>query len=72
MQYLLYRGCKRGFSGKDEALFYAFMDLEKAFDRMPREVVWWSLRKLEVEDWLVKGVVTMYDNGRTLMNINSL
>ena len=25
------------------------MDLEKAFDRVPREVVWWALRCLGVD-----------------------
>ena len=25
--------------------------LEKAFDRVPREVVWWALRCLGVDEW---------------------
>lgn len=33
---------------KKKDLFYAFVDLEKAFDHVPREVVWCSLRKAEV------------------------
>ena len=27
-------------------LYIAFIDLEKAFDRMPQKVIWWSMRKL--------------------------
>ena len=31
----------------------AFVDLEKAFDCVPRKVIWWALRKLGVEEWIV-------------------
>ena len=31
---------------KKKKLYYSLMDLEKAFDRVPREVVRWALRKL--------------------------
>ena len=28
----------------------AFVDLEKSFDRVPRKIIWWALRKLGVEE----------------------
>ena len=34
-------------------LYFAFVDLEKAFDRVPRKVLWWALRSLGVEEWAV-------------------
>ena len=37
------------FSAKDKRRYYAFVDLEKAFDRVPMEVVRWALRKAGVE-----------------------
>jgi len=46
-------------------LYYAFVDLEKAFDRVPREVVRWALRKLGVEEWLVRSVMAMYTEAMT-------
>ena len=36
----------------NKKLYYAFVDLEKAFYRVPREVVRWALRKLGVDEWL--------------------
>ena len=38
---------------KSKDLWMAFVDLEKAFDRVPREVVWWVLRYLGVDEWIV-------------------
>ena len=29
---------------------FGFVDLEKAFDRVPREVISWAMRKLGVEE----------------------
>ena len=44
-----------------KSLYMAFVDLEKAFDRVPRRVIWWSLRKLGCEEWLVTLVQGMYE-----------
>ena len=35
---------------KKKKLYYAFVDLEKAFDRVSKEVVKWALRKLGVDE----------------------
>ena len=43
-------------------LHMAFVDLEKAFDRVPQKVIWWTLRKLGVEEWIVRLVQGMYAN----------
>jgi len=36
-----------------------FVDLEKAFDRVPKEVISWAMRKLGVEEWIVSAVISM-------------
>ena len=41
------------------------MDLEKAFDSVPRKVIWWALRKLGVEEWIVRLVQGMYANAQS-------
>ena len=40
----------REVSSWQKRLCMAFLDLEKAFDWVPRKVIWWALRKLGVED----------------------
>ena len=46
----------------NKTLYMAFIDLEKAFDRVPRNVIWWAMRKLGIEEWLVRVVQSMYEN----------
>ena len=48
-------------------LYYAFVDLEKAFDRVPREVVRWALRKLGMEAWLIRTVIGLYTGACTVV-----
>jgi len=42
------------------------VDLEKAFDRVPRKVIQWAMRKLGVEEWLVSAVMYMYTGAKTV------
>ena len=44
-----------------------FVDLEKAFDRVPREVISWAVRKLGVKEWLVSAVMSMYSGAKTVV-----
>ena len=57
------------------------MDLEKAFDRVPREVVrWalrklgvvrWALRKLGVDEWLIRTVMALYTEACTIVRTDA-
>ena len=52
---------------KKKKLCYAFVDLEKAFDRVPREVVRWVLRMLGVDEWLIRTVMALYTEACTIV-----
>ena len=43
------------------------MDLEKAFDRVPREVIRWAMHKLGVEEWLVSAIISIYTGAKTVV-----
>jgi len=47
------RQMQENFRVKGKKLCFGFVDLEKAFDRVPREVISWAMRKLGVEELLV-------------------
>ena len=64
------RQLQEKFLAKEKDLWMAFVDLEKAFDRVPREVVWWALRKLGVDEWLVSVIQAMYADTSTMVKLN--
>ena len=66
------RQLQEKYLGKNKQLYFIFVDLEKAFDRVPQEVVQWSMRKLRVEDWLVRVVMAMYDGQKTSVMVNGV
>ena len=49
----------------------AFVDLQKAFDRVPRKALWWTLRVAGVPEWLVKVVHAMYVGARSRTRVKS-
>jgi len=44
---------QENFTFKGKKLYFGFVYLEKAFDRVPRKVISWAMHKLGVEEWLV-------------------
>ena len=53
----------------NKPLYMAFVDLEKAFDRVPRDVIWWAMRKLGIDKWLVCLVQSMYKDVRSRVRV---
>src|SRR6267154_628445 len=66
------RQVQEKFLGKQKELWMAFVDLEKAFDRVPRDVVWWALSHVGVEEWIVNVGKSMYEGVTTSVKINGV
>ena len=59
--------CRKILEVKVRSFIFGFVDLEKAFDGVPREVISWAMRKLGVEEWLVSAVMSMYTGAKTFV-----
>ena len=64
------RQLQEKYLAKKKDLWMAFIDLEKAFDRVPREVLWWALRSLGVDEWLVAVIKALYTDVATVVKQN--
>lgn len=56
---------------RKKELYLAFVDLEKAFDRVPRVVVRWALRLSSVDEWQVDAVVTLFRDAKTVVRTHT-
>ena len=61
---------QESFLAKKKDLYFTFVDLEQAFDRVPRQVVTWALRKVGLEEWIIRVVKAIYENAKSAVNIN--
>jgi len=55
----------------DKQLYMCFVDLEKAFDRVPRRVIEWALRKKGVLEMLLRAVMSLYSGAETRVRVAS-
>ena len=46
---------------KDKKLCMCFADMEKAFDRVPKKVMEWDMRKKGLSEVMVRAVLYLYD-----------
>ena len=67
MPFLWQDRCRRILELKARSSILVFLDLEKAFDRVPRKVISWAMCKLGVEEWLVSAVMSMYAGAKTVV-----
>ena len=54
----------------NKPLYFAFVDLKKAFDHVPRKMLWWVLRSVGVEEWSIRVIQGMYTNARSRIRVN--
>ena len=59
------RRMQESYLEKNRKLFICFVDLEKAFDQVPRKMIEWALRKKLVPERLVQAVMSMYKEAKT-------
>ena len=65
------RRMQEEFRGREKKLYMCFVDLEKAFDRVPRKVMKWTRRKKSLSEVLVKAVMTLYEGSKRKVRVGS-
>ena len=55
---------------KHKPLYFAFVNLEKAFDCVPKKVLWWAMRRPGVDEWVIRAVKAMYENAKSCVHVN--
>ena len=58
-------------SEKKKELYVVSMNLEKVYGKVFREELWRIIRECGVEDYLVKGISSLYDGSRTCLMFRS-
>ena len=65
------RRMQEEYQKKDKKLNMCFVDMEKAFDRVPRKVMEWAMRKKGLLEVMVWAVMSLYDGAKTRVRVGS-
>ena len=57
---------------KTKSFTLPLLILEKHFDHVPRRVIWWAMRKLSLDEWVITLVQTMYKSTKSKVCVNNL
>ena len=58
------------FRARNKKLFFTFVDLEKAFDRVLRKIIRFALRQKGVPEYLVNGAMSLYKDCKTAVSVD--
>ena len=65
------RRMQEEYHAKGKKLYMCFVDLEKAFDRVPRNVLEWATRKKRIPEVMVRSVMSLYEGAVTKVRVDS-
>ena len=59
------RRMQEKYSEKKKKLYLCFVDIEKAFDRVPRKVMEWAMKKKSLPEVIVIAAMSLYHGTKT-------
>ena len=65
------RRMQEEYQKKNKKLCMCFVDMEKAFDRVPRKVMKWVIRKKGLSEVMIRAVMRLYDGAKTRVRVGS-
>ena len=65
------RRMQEEYQKKNKKLYICFVDMEKAFDRVPRKVMEWAMRKKGLSEVMVRAVMSLYDDAKKRVRVGS-
>ena len=65
------RRMQEEYQKKDKKLYMCFVDMEKAFDRVPRKVIEWVMGKKGLSEVMVGEVMSLYYGAKTRVRVGS-
>ena len=66
------RRMQEEYQKKDKKLYMCiFVDMERAFDRVSRKAMEWTMREKGLLEIMVRAVMSLYDNAKTRVRVGS-
>ena len=65
------RRMQEKYRDKKKKLYMCFVDIEKAFDRVPRKVMEGAMRKKDLSEVIVRAVISLYHGAKTEVRVGS-